>query len=353
MAKKTKPLVLPVDGETPEPDVIREAAACLLRGGLVAFPTETVYGLGANAFDPEAVRRIFAAKGRPSSDPLIVHLASSADIPLVASGFPATASRLADAFWPGPLTLLLPRRSSLPPDVTAGRDTVAVRVPAHPVAAALLREAGVPIAAPSANRFGHTSPTQSRHVVDDLGDRVDIVLDAGSTPWGVESTVLDPLQSPPVILRPGGITRGQIESVIGAIRLARPEEHVSDSPGRLPRHYAPTARLILCAGDSPAAIAASIRRRAEEFARRSPRPGILAVSEVCALLGPGERGGEPIDLGSISDLRTVARNLFAGMRELETRGAGVILAHRMPAEGLGEALNDRLTRAAQDPSDGG
>jgi L-threonylcarbamoyladenylate synthase len=348
MVRKAKPQIIPVDPDAPDPAIIGDAAACLLRGGLVAFPTETVYGLGANAFDPEAVLRIFSAKGRPSTDPLIVHLAEAGEVPLVADGFPDQAERLAHAFWPGPLTLLLPRKPAIPPVVTAGRDTVAVRVPSHPVAAALIRAAGIPVAAPSANRFGHTSPTQSRHVADDLGNRVDIILDSGPTPLGVESTVLDPLQTPPVILRPGGVTREQIEAVVGAVRTADSGEPASVSPGRLPRHYAPNARLILCQGETPAAIADSILREAAAFAQDGRRTGILAVHEVCTLLETAGRPPEIVDLGPMQDPRTIARNLFAGLRELEICRVEVILTHRMPPAGLGEALNDRLTRASHE-----
>jgi L-threonylcarbamoyladenylate synthase len=335
-----------VNAESPDPEIIREAAACLLRGGLVAFPTETVYGLGANAFDEEAVRGIFRAKQRPAADPLIVHLASAGDLALVAAEVPAAAAKLAAAFWPGPLTLLLPKTAALPAEVTAGLETVAVRVPAHPVALALLRAAGIPVAAPSANRFAHTSPTLARHVEDDLGGRVDLILDAGPTPLGVESTVLDVLRQPPVILRPGGISRAELEAVVGAVRPALPDERLSSSPGRQPRHYAPYARLILCNGGNPDEIARSAGARASALLDKGSRVGLLAASEVCARMEPQLQPLAVRDLGSLDDLRTVARRLFAGLRELEAQNLDVILTHRMPSEGLGEALNDRLSRAA-------
>ena len=351
MASKIIPLILPVESESPDPEVIRQAAACLVRGGLVAFPTETVYGLGGNAFDPSAIRRIFLAKGRPPTDPLIVHLADVDDTPLVAAALPPIAAKLAAAFWPGPLTLLLPRKQTLPDEVTAGLETVAVRVPAHPVALALLREAGIPVAAPSANRFAHASPTLAQHVVDDLGGAVDMVLDAGPTVWGVESTVLDPLHAPPLILRPGGITRAEIEAVIGPVRYALPGERINASPGRQARHYAPNARLILCGGETPAEIAKSAAGLASSLLKDG-RCGLLAVDEVCALMDAQAIPLAVQNLGSMRDLRTVARRLFAGLRELESQGAVSILTHRMPAEGLGEALNDRLLRASHESASG-
>ncbi|MGB7539565.1 MAG: L-threonylcarbamoyladenylate synthase [Anaerolineales bacterium] len=346
MNSNTRSSVIAVDPLRPEPAAIQCAVECLVRGGLVAFPTETVYGLGANAFDSSAVRRIFEVKGRPPTDPLIVHLAFLADAPTVAVDIPSVVETLGRRFWPGPLTLLLPRRDSLPPEVSAGLDTVAVRVPSHPVARALLQAAGLPIAAPSANLFGHTSPTQARHVIDDLGGRVDLILDAGPTDWGVESTILDPLQSPPVLLRPGGISIAELESVLGPIRVALPEERISAAPGRQPRHYAPFARLILCPGESPAEIAASVLTIARRERKENHRIGIIAASEIVSRIDPSEPALLLRDLGSIGDLRGISRRLFTCLRELESEGADIILAHRLPSEGVGAALNDRLTRAA-------
>jgi len=342
-------ILLPVDPRFPDPEAIRRAAECLIRGGLVAFPTETVYGLGGHAFDAAAVRRIFHVKERPPSDPLIVHLASAADLLLVAAEVPPLAEILAQRFWPGPLTLLLPRRPSLPPEVCAGLDTVAVRVPSHPVAQALLLAAGIPIAAPSANRFAHTSATTAAHVAADLGDRIDLILDAGPTQWGVESTILDPLPTPPVLLRPGGISREELEAAIGPVRVALPGERVTASPGRHPRHYAPNARLILCLGDTPEEILASVSGTARQFSGTDRKIGLLAVTEVCNRVDRREISWIIRDLGSMDDLRQIARNLFAGLRELEAAGVDPILAHRLPAGGLGAAINDRLSRAAQEP----
>jgi L-threonylcarbamoyladenylate synthase len=217
------------------------------------------------------------------------------------------------------------------------------------VAQALLLASGIPIAAPSANRFAHTSATTAGHVAADLGDRIDLILDAGPTPWGVESTILDPLRTPPVLLRPGGISREELEAAIGPVRIASPGERTTASPGRQPRHYAPNARLILCLGDNPEEILASISRAAQKFSANGRRFGVLAVTEVCSRIDRNGSSWIIRDLGSIGDLRQVARNLFAGLRELEAAGVDTILAHCLPAGGLGAAINDRLSRAAQEP----
>ncbi len=334
----------PIDPLDPARDVLAHAAARILGGGLVAFPTETVYGLGANAFDTQAVHRIFAAKGRPFEDPLIVHIAGADEVGTVAAAFPPEAQRITLEFWPGPLTVLLPRHPALPLEVTAGLDRVAVRVPRHPVALGLLRASGVPIAAPSANRFGHTSPTTASHVLADLEGMVDVILDAGSTPVGIESTVLDLSTVPPTILRPGGVTREQLEAVIGPVRHASVSERPSASPGRQPRHYAPRAEVVLVAGTSPAQIASAMASELRGLAASGKSVGILAASEVCAELGRAP--ATCFELGSIEDVLAIARRLFLGMRTLEAMPVDVILSHRMPPAGLGLAVNDRLARAA-------
>jgi L-threonylcarbamoyladenylate synthase len=228
-----------VDPDAPDPQAIDEAAAILAAGGLVAFPTETVYGLGAHALDDEAVNEIFAAKGRPSTDPVIVHLASAEQLPTVARTIPELAWTLARAFWPGPLSIVLEKQPRVPSAVTAGLDTVAVRVPSHPVARQLLERAAIPVAAPSANRFSHPSPTTAAHVIEDLGDAIDLVLDAGATPIGVESTIVDLTVTPPRIRRPGGVSVEAIRRVIPdvAVRSARLDAGAAQpAPGQLMRH---------------------------------------------------------------------------------------------------------------------
>jgi L-threonylcarbamoyladenylate synthase len=235
-----------VDPQSPQTIPIARAAVVLRRGGLVAFPTETVYGLGANALDASAVRRIFEAKGRPANNPVIVHVAEVEQARQFVAGWPREAERLAARFWPGPLTLVLPRCDVVPDVVTAGGPTVAIRVPAHPVALALIRAAEVPVAAPSANRSTQLSPTRAEHVLHALQGRIDLVLDAGPTCGGLESTVLDLTTSPPRLLRPGLVTRSEIEALIGPILLsgtAPREERSLPSPGMLPRHYAPRTPL--------------------------------------------------------------------------------------------------------------
>jgi len=251
----TRTLILPVSLEGVPAENLERAAALLRAGKLVAFPTETVYGLGADAMNAEAVKGIFAAKERPYSDPLIVHLPTAEHIFQVAARIPAIVQELARHFWPGPLTLILPRRPDIPPVVTAGGDTVGVRVPGHPIARALLFAAGVPVAAPSANRFMHTSPTTAAHVLADLEGRIDCVLDGGPCGVGVESTVLDITISPPRILRPGGVTlealRTLLPDVQGPDQRASAETEAAApaasarAPGQMPRHYAPHTRLVV------------------------------------------------------------------------------------------------------------
>src|SRR5262245_2786343 len=249
---------------TPTAENLVRAATVLRGGGLVAFPTETVYGLGGNALDPAAVARVFDAKGRPARNPLIVHVADAGRVPDVAADFPDAARRLAERFWPGPLTLVLPRRDDLPAAVTAGGPTVAVRVPAHPVALDLLRAAGVPVAAPSANRSGELSPTTAEHVRRSLGDRVDLILDAGPTGRGIESTVLDVTGPRPRLLRPGPIPPGVLEAILGPIERSRVRESGSGpalpSPGQLSRHYAPRTPVELAADDGAGRVAELLGR---------------------------------------------------------------------------------------------
>jgi L-threonylcarbamoyladenylate synthase len=242
-----KTVVVPVDPAAPSAAALAEAARVLHGGGLVAFPTETVYGLGANALDASAVARIFAAKGRPANNPLIVHISETSQVQQVAADWPASAERLAERFWPGPLTLVLPKRDTVPEIVTARGPTVAVRVPAHPVAEALLRASGLPIAAPSANRSTELSPTRAEHVLGGLQGRIEMLLDGGPTSGGIESTVLDLTTIPPRLLRPGPIGVAELEAVIGSLARDAPipveTSHALPSPGMMPRHYAPRTSL--------------------------------------------------------------------------------------------------------------
>lgn len=345
--------ILKLDPQKPEKEIIQKAADIIKRGGLVAFPTETVYGLGANAFDYSAVQRIFLAKGRPANDPLIVHILNASWLNRVVKEIPPQTEILVKHFWPGPLTLIFPRSASVPLIVTAGGESVAVRAPSHPVAQALLSAADLPVAAPSANRFGHTSPTTASHVLDDLAGRIDLILDGGECPIGLESTVLDLTQTPPVILRPGGVPREEIESVIGRVRVANKlsaahSKQTLSSPGLLERHYSPHATLILIE------ITSSERKNAIQKVQeiltgilKEPhrRAGILTVDEEARFfdLFPNL---EVISLGSIHNLSEIGKNLFAGMRTLEQAGVEMILTTDFGETGLGLAIRDRLRRAA-------
>ena len=324
----------------PDPATIARAAAIIRRGGLVAFPTETVYGLGANGLDATAVEGIFRAKRRPHSDPLILHVAdwrqfaSYADL----TGVELLIERLAAAFMPGALTLVLPKRDCVPACVTAGGPSVAMRVPAHPIAHALIVAAGVPIAAPSANLFSRPSPTTAAMVLEDLDGRIDAVIDGGATDIGVESTILN-LCGAPTLLRPGGVALEAIEALIGEVLLPAeavlPEEQAQPAPGMLLKHYSPRAKLLLLEN------AGLLQRVAAQHADR--RPGLLLPSTSMAQLAG--LTAERIDLGDSA--ASAASRLFSGMRELDRRGCTHILTHYLPPEGLGRAINDRLFRAAE------
>jgi L-threonylcarbamoyladenylate synthase len=339
---------------------IAQAAQILRSGGLVALPTETVYGLGANALDPAAVARIFAAKQRPSWDPVIVHVAGPIFNnpmldPLLAE-FPPVVYGLMKAFWPGPLTLLLPRSAAVPDIVTACRPLVGVRMPAHPVAFEVIRQAGVPIAAPSANRFSHISPTTAVHVLDDLDGKIDAVVDAGPTRHGVESTVLDPTQSPMMIYRPGAITAQQIREVAGPVVYY--EERMlprADAPEALPspgiglRHYAPRARLILVEGsldELPALMAKAARLHAKD------RLGVMLPAELTRnTFEPPLRRAAEFAWGRWSAPEELAERLYAGLRALDAEGCTVILCPIPEGEGVGIAIRDRLRKAARSAQD--
>ncbi len=305
---------------------IEEAVEALLhRAGLVAFPTETVYGLGADALNPRAVARIFEAKNRPSFDPLIVHVRRMEDVDELASSFPETARQLAEHFWPGPLTLVLEKRPVVPDIVTAGQPTVAVRVPAHPIALELLERARIPIAAPSANRFGSVSPTSAEHVEAQLGDAVDVILDGGDCRVGVESTIISFTGERPALLRPGGTPVEAIEARIGPLEIPPPDTLPSASPGRLAKHYATRTPLHL---------------GSVELGHR--RAGLLTLTE------PEESTPyEVIEvLSPTGSLEEAAANLFAAMRRLDAANLDVIVATPVPEVGLGRAIMDRLRRAA-------
>lgn len=329
--------VLAVSPSAPEPERIQRAAEVLRRGGLVAFPTETVYGLGANALTAAACARIFAAKGRSANNPIIVHVAGVDAARQAASAWPESAELLARRFWPGPLTLVLPKAEQVPAVVTAGGPTVAVRMPAHPVALALLRAAGIPIAAPSANLSTQLSPTSAEHVLKGLDGRIDLLLDGGPAPGGLESTVLDLSRQPPVLLRPGLISPAELEAVVGALAYLNSvvprHEAAWPSPGMLPRHYAPRTPLVCVEGDnSPEVAQLRAQGRRIGWVRFGGEGGRTIQAERLVQM-PGEHAGS-------------AARLYAVLHELDALALDVIVVEMPPDTAAWLAVRDRLRRAA-------
>lgn len=331
--------ILAIDPAAPDPGVLEEAAAVLRAGGLVAFPTETVYGLGANALDADAVRRIFAAKGRPSYNPVIAHVADVAGAKALVTAWPPVAQALAERFWPGPLTLALPRRAIVPDVVTASRATVAVRIPAHPVARALIAAAGIPVAAPSANRFTELSPVTAAQVARSLGDRVDLILDGGRTDVGIESTVVDLASTPPVLLRPGTITRTELEAITGPLGAPAPvtrEDAPRAAPGMIARHYAPRARLRLV--------------RSEHFDGAAREASVRTEARVGAVTWSPHAFAAAMTIGTHqhlpSDARGYAAGIYAALHAVDEAGCDEVLVELPPAAAEWDGVRDRLTRAA-------
>lgn len=304
-----------------------EAADRLRAGSLVALPTETVYGLGGNALDAQAVAQIFAVKERPTFDPLIVHIGSPAHLPLVVSNVPPLARQLADRFWPGPLTLVLPKTAIVPDLVTSGLPTVAVRIPSHPLMQRVLQLTEFPIAAPSANLFGRLSPTTVGHVLEQLGERIELALDGGPCRVGIESTIVQVLDRAAVLLRPGGITTEAMENVISPIETSHTHHQRPTAPGQLPSHYSPRTPLHVLS----------------QLPETAPGKGIGAL-----VFGPRSLWGYHSTevLSSIEDLSEAAANLFPALHRLDSCGCTLILAERLPYRGLGCAINDRLDRAS-------
>lgn len=329
-----------VDATTPSAQVMAAAAEVIRRGGLVAFPTETVYGLGANALDSAAVLGIFAAKGRPSYNPIIAHVASVEQARSLVTKWPVSADRLAAAFWPGPLTLVLPRAAHVPLALTAGRDSVAVRMPSHPVALALIRAADCPIAAPSANRFTEVSPTTADHVERGLGARVDMILDGGATQVGIESTVVDLSGDVPLLLRPGTLSRDAIERVLGApLHDPAPATHAEEArpaPGMIERHYAPRARLVLVPAD---AMAACLARAVAQ----KQRAGAIVRSAIVV-------GATPL-IQLPADAAGYAHGLYAALHAADDSACDVICVELPPDTGEWAGVSDRLRRAAHPATD--
>lgn len=330
----------------PTNDSIERGAALIRDGQLVAFPTETVYGLGGNALDPEAVARIFEAKGRPGDNPLIAHIAHAKQLrPLIACEPSETAIRMIDAFWPGPLTMIFPRNEAVPANLSAGLDTVSVRLPAHPVARALIMNADTPIAAPSANRSGRPSPTTAQHVLEDMDGRIPLILDGGACKVGVESTVVDMTGDVPRILRPGGITAEMIAQVAGSVEIdpavLRPlkEGEKPRSPGMKYRHYAPKGDLTIVTGGEER-VTQVISEMYDLALADGHRPLILALNT--HLSAYGNRRIEALGDGE----EEMAQRIFSALRDADALGADILLSEAVEARGLGLAVMNRLGRAA-------
>jgi len=334
-----------IDPVNPEQEFLKEGAKLLQAGELVAFPTETVYGLGANALDPSACSKIFAAKGRPQDNPLIVHVCNRAMAELLVEEWTPEAELCVQHFWPGPLTLVLPKRPTVPDIVTGGLDNVAIRMPSHPVALRLIEETGFPIAAPSANLSGKPSPTMGSHVWYDLKGKIPLILDGGACPVGLESTVLDVFGRVPTILRAGGISKEQLEKVLGEVRVDNPsKDQAPKAPGMKYRHYAPRGEMILVIGFRKRVV----QRMADEIQKghaRLKRVGVLCTLESAPFL----HNWFPellFVLGSKDRPAEVASNLFEGLRLCDERGVDLILAEGIEEGGLGTAVMNRMKNAA-------
>lgn len=336
-----------VNGEGPK-EAYEEAALCLKRGGLVAFPTETVYGLGGNALEEEAAKKIYAAKGRPSDNPLIIHIAEVSALKELAREIPEVAIRLAERFWPGPLTMILPKSEKVPLGTTGGLDTVAIRMPDHPVALQLIRTSGLYLAAPSANTSGRPSPTLAEHVAEDLSGRIDMILDGGMVKVGLESTIVDLTEEIPVILRPGCITKEMLEQVVGQVKIdpailsaqgminAKPK-----APGMKYKHYAPKAELTIFKGKQETVVK-YIQKQAEKMEKEGLNIGILATEETKS----DYTKGIVRVIGSRREEGSIARGLFACLREFDHLQVDVILAESFEEDAMGEAIMNRMNKAA-------
>lgn len=338
--------IIKLDPNSIDMDKLAQAAEIIRAGGLVAFPTETVYGLGADALNEAAVRRIFIAKGRPADNPLIVHISSVNELDRLAAEIAPQAEALMDAFWPGPLTLIFKKTRYVSAAVTAGLETVAVRMPSHPIALALIKQSGVSIAAPSANRSGKPSPTLAGHVAEDLRGRVDAIIDAGDAEVGLESTVLDMTVDPPAILRPGGITPDQLLMVLREVAVEplpdqKPDGAKPKAPGMKYRHYAPRARLIVFEGGLEN-IVSRIIETAGILTGEGKKVGILSTEQTAERY----KASLVIPVGDRNFPETIASNLFKSLRKFDEAGVDIILAEAVKSEGIGLAVMNRLKKAA-------
>jgi len=325
---------------------LRRAGEILKAGGLVAFPTETVYGLGGDAMNPQAARKIYTAKGRPSDNPLIIHIGRFEDLFEIVKEVPAAAARLGEVFWPGPLTMILPKAENVPYETTGGLETVAVRFLSHPVASKLIEYGGVFVAAPSANASGKPSPTSAGHVVEDLSGRIDMIVDGGPVGIGVESTIIDLTEGTPRILRPGYVTQEMLEDILGPVdidvTMMRDDSgQAPKAPGMKYRHYAPAGRLVIVEGE-PEEVVAYINAQVLADSRAGERTGILGTKEQF-----GKYHADVVKcIGSREEEESIARNLFSVLREFDDEKVTRIYSESFPAQGLGQAIMNRLLKAA-------
>ncbi|BEP30252.1 L-threonylcarbamoyladenylate synthase [Helicovermis profundi] len=342
---KTK--IINIDSKNIDIEKIKEAASLLTNGEVVAFPTETVYGLGANALDESAIKKIFLAKGRPSDNPLIVHINSKNELDKLVNFVPSIAEKLMDAFWPGPLTLIFEKNSNVPKIVTGGLETIAVRMPSHIVARKIIEYSLVPIAAPSANISGKPSPTMCEHVIHDLDGKIASIVCSDSSSIGLESTVLDITGEVPMILRPGGITKEMIESIVGrilidpAIKKKHDQNLIAKSPGMKYRHYSPKADVIVFNG-SKKNIVKKMKIELENYLKKGKKVGLMCTEEILSQINDVFS----ISLGSIKDMDLVGNKLFYVLREFDKLDIDIIFAEGFSEEGIGSAIMNRLNKSA-------
>lgn len=338
--------ILKIDKDAPQPDLIKEAARILNDKGVVAFPTETVYGLGANALDKEAISKIFQAKGRPEDNPLIVHIENTNQLKDLTEDVSEKAHKIMERFWPGPLTIIFKKGPKVPYTATGGLDTVAVRMPNHKIALELIKEANLPIAAPSANISGKPSPTEASHVIEDLAGRIHMIIDGGDTGVGVESTVLDVSGDIPFILRPGGVTKEDLLEIFPRVAYDPAIETLNSdiaprSPGQKYRHYSPKAKMTIIQG-SPEATVKEIINLYKSYNDQGLRVGIMATEETQSMYGEGT----VLVSGSRKKPETIAANLFKSLRKFDTLEVDIILAEGVEEAGIGKAIMNRMKKAA-------
>ncbi len=338
--------VVRIDEQHIDDALIREAGRIIQAGGLVAFPTETVYGLGGDALNPASSRKIYEAKGRPSDNPLIVHIAHMEALPAIVQSVPEAAKKLAAAFWPGPLTMIMKKSEAVPGETTGGLDTVAVRMPSHRAALAFIEASGGYVAAPSANRSGRPSPTVAEYVVEDMDGRIDMILDGGDVELGLESTIVDLTVEPPVILRPGFVTREELTGVLGQVEqdatlFSDDSGQAPKAPGMKYRHYAPRGELTIVRG-SAAAVTDYINSNLARGRKDHKKTGVIATDETIA----GYRADVPRSVGKREDVNAAARGLYRILREFDDEGVELIYSESFDGGGLSQAVMNRLLKAA-------